>query len=342
MSAIFLKEFLESSDWMQIRDLLKENTNADILWVVNGSGKLIQRFDEDYHELCQLIRKKPEGKRRCQNSHFARLQEVKRTRSAVVSPCYCGLLAFAFPIIIDGNILCIAGGCHNQSEFPVTMERCAEISVACDLDIKDVIESAKRIRHIPKVEQKRFLSTLNVLTGMTIPVIKWMNKSIELSVLEERYKTISNICKITHSEIELEDKLKFITDETRKALLVDACSIYDLDFNSKELVLKVTSGLPDIALGQKIKMGEGIIGHSAKEMSPIAVEDATKDPRAVRIGTITSPKKRIYHSILAIPIISLNNLVGIIDVRTFRPKTWIKNEIDFLSAIADHIAIMKT
>ncbi len=342
MQTNLLKEFLESPDWTQIKNLLKENTNAEILWVVDDSGNLIQKFDEDYHEICKLIRNSPEGKRKCQNSHFARLQEVKRTKRAVISSCYCGLLAFAFPIIIDENILCIAGGCHSQSEFPVTMEKCAEISVVCGLDIKDVIESSKRIRHAPKVEQKRFLSVLNVLTGINASILKWMNKSKALSVLEERYKTISNICRITHSKIDLNDKLKFITSETKKALSVNACSIYNLEVKSQELILEVTNGLPDIAIGQKISIGEGIIGHSAQEMKPIAVEDATKDPRAFRIGTIKLAKKRTYHSVLAVPIISSDNLIGVLDVRTFKPRAWMQDEIDFLSIIADHVAIIKT
>lgn len=337
-----LKEFLESQNWMQIKKLLKENINASILWITDDLGKLIQKFDEDYHELCQLIRESPKGKRKCQNSHFARLQEVKRTKLPVISSCYCGLLAFAFPIIIDGNILGIVGGYHSQSEFPVTMERCAEISVTCNLDIKDVIESTKRIRHATKVEQKRFLSILNVIAGMITPIIEWINRSKALSALEERYKTISNICRITHSKAEIKDKLKFITNEAKSAFLVDACSIYNLDTKSKELILDVTSGLPDIAIGQRIKIGEGIIGHSAKEMIPIAVADATKDPRSVRIVTTISARKKTYHSILAVPIVSMNNLIGVIDVRTFKPRVWKQDEIDFLLVIAEHIAIIKT
>ncbi len=342
MSIPFLKEFLESTDWAKIRDLLKESTSASILWVVSDSGRLIQRFDEDYHELCQLIREKPEGKRRCQNSHFARLQEVKRTKFPVISSCYCGLLAFAFPIMIDGNILCIVGGCHSQSEFPVTMEKCAEISVTCGLDIKDVIESAKKIRHAPKVEQRRFFSILNILVGMITPIIKWMNRSKALLALEERYKIVSDICKIAYSKIELKDKQKSITDKVKEALSVDACSIYDLDRSSQELILEITSGLPDTALGQRIKMGEGIIGRTAQEMTTMAVEDATKDPRSVRIGTTTSMRKRVYHSILAVPIVSMNNLIGVVDVRTFKPRIWQQDEEDFLFIIAEHIAMIKT
>lgn len=342
MSASFLKEFLESSDWIQTKDLLKKNANANILWIVNDSGKLVQRFEEDYHELCQLIRESQVGKRRCQNSHFARLQEVKRTKLPVISSCYCGLLAFAFPVITDGNILCIVGGCHSQSEFPFTMEKCAEISVACGLDIKDVIERSKKIRHAPKVEQRRLLSILNILAGMIAPAIKWMIKSKTLLALEGRYKAISDICKIIYSKIELKDKLKFVTNKVRDELLVDACSIYNLDRNSQELILKITSGLPETALGQRIKMGEGIIGHSAQEKTIIAVEDATKDPRSVRIGTTTTVRKRVYRSILAVPIISINNLIGVIDIRTFKPRIWMQDEIDFLFIIAEHIAIIKT
>ena len=79
MAANFLREFLTSSDWEQMQELLEETAGASILWVISGSGRSAQRYDERYSEICELMRGSAEGLRRCRNSHHARSQEVKRT-----------------------------------------------------------------------------------------------------------------------------------------------------------------------------------------------------------------------------------------------------------------------
>jgi len=340
MSVDFLREFVESSDWQHVQDLLKEATDASILWVVSSSGESIQKFDENYSEFCYLIRKTPEGLRKCQNSHYARFQEVKRTGIPVVSACYCGLIAFAIPIMMEGKIVCVAGGCHSQAEFPITMDKCAEISVACNIDIKDVMELAKKIKHIPKIEQRRFMSMLNVFAGMISPLIKWMNRPFITPDIKDNRDLLlmGEICSITSSDNDPKHKLDRITEAIRFQMAIDACSIYKLDDNTQELVLKSTNGLPESTIGQRIKVGEGIVGYSAEMRIPVAVEDVTKDSRAIRSPFKPGRKRRIYHSILTIPLTISEDLVGIMDARTFEPKIWKQNETDLLSMLAIHIA----
>ena len=145
MSTSFLREFLASSDWQQMQDLLEEAVDAPVLWVVSSSGRSLQVMDDRYPELCQLVRASSEGQRRCRNSSNARFQAVKRSGQPVVSACYCGLVGFAIPLTLDGEIIGVAGGCHHRAESPITMEKCAEISNACDLDIKEVMAYAKKV-----------------------------------------------------------------------------------------------------------------------------------------------------------------------------------------------------
>lgn len=178
MATDFLREFLKSPDWQEIQVLLNETTSATVLWVVGSSGESVQRTHEGYPQLCRLIRGSKEGLRRCKNSHYARFQEVKRTHKPVLSACYCGLLGFALPLTLDGELIGVAGGCHQQAEFPITMEKCAEIALTCNIDIKEVMDHAKNIKHIPKVEQKRFLDILSVFAGMIAPLMRWMSRSL--------------------------------------------------------------------------------------------------------------------------------------------------------------------
>ena len=346
MAVSFLREFLASSDWQQMQDLLEEAVDTPILWVVTSSGRSMQRADERYPDLCQVIRGSAEGLRRCRNSHHARFQEAKRTVQPVVSACYCGLLGFAVPLILDDEVIGVAGGCHHQAESPITMEKCAELSTACHVDLREIMDYGKKTKHMPKVEQKRFLKTLSMFKGMIPLMMKWMNRLFLTLNLEDQYaaklSSLSEIGKLAASELDWEEMLRTITSKTKAVLSVDACSVYTLDQNQQELVLIATDGLPAAAVGQHIKVGEGITGYVAQTRAAVAVEDAKRDPRvksfSVPPAVRTGRKRRSHQSILSVPLIAQDRLVGVIDVRTFQPKAWAQTDTDFLSIIAEQVA----
>lgn len=166
MNIGILRELLFSSDWQEIQEMLGKITGMKFLWAVTASGASIQKAEENYHQLCYMIRDSDEGLRRCQNSHHGRFQEVKRTGRPVLSACYCGLMCFAIPIKLDGELIGAMGGYIPQFEFPMTVEKCAEISVVCGSDVKEVMEYAKGIKNLPKAEQKQLLVQLSIVAGM--------------------------------------------------------------------------------------------------------------------------------------------------------------------------------
>lgn len=174
MNAGILKELLLSPKWQEIEKLLDTFIGAKILWAVTESGSSIIKLDENHHELCQLIRNSDEGLKRCQNFQQIRFKDVKRTKQPVISSCYCGLMNFAVPVIIDKNLIGVIGGRFSQSEFPITIERCAIIANTCRLDVKDIIELAKGIRHLSRSDQRCIINQLSLFSGM-------------LSFLVERY-----------------------------------------------------------------------------------------------------------------------------------------------------------
>ena len=97
---------------------------------------------------------------------------MKRTHQTIFSPCYCGLMNFAVPIMIDGKLISVIGGQLSRSEFPLTVEKCAQISVACGLDVKDVMAQAKGIKHISKSDQRNIMNQLSLFSGMLSFLIK--------------------------------------------------------------------------------------------------------------------------------------------------------------------------
>jgi ligand-binding sensor protein len=176
MSINTLKKLLLSSDWQEIQDMLNEIMGAKFLWAATTSGASIIKYEDNHHQLCQLIRDNKEGLRRCQNSHHGRFQEVKRTSRPALSACYCGLMSFAIPIKLDSELIGVIGGYISRSEFPITVEKCAEISVVCGTDVKEVMDYAKGIKHISKTDQKQVLDQLSILTIMIPPLLKMISK----------------------------------------------------------------------------------------------------------------------------------------------------------------------
>lgn len=346
MSVSFLKEILSSSDWQQMQDALGKAIDAPILWIVSESGSAMQGADERYPELCQLVRESQEGLRRCRNSHRARFREVGRTGNPVVSECFCGFVGFALPLIMEGETIGVAGGCHNQSVSPITMKKCAELSAACHIDVKETMDRAKGVKHMPKVEQKRLQTTLLMFSDMVSVLFRCRN---EIGVLfmkldmEDHYAArlsfLSEIVKLAASELDWEEMLNNITSRVKKVLNVDACSVYILYQAQQELALIATDGLPSTFLGRRMKVGEGVTGQVAEKRETVVVDDATSDPRfRASLSSSKADRRRQWKSVLSVPLVAQDRLVGVIDVRTLKPKSWSQADTDFLSIIAEHVA----
>jgi len=132
------------------------------------------------------------------------------------------------------------------------MDKCAEISVACDIDIKDIMESAKKIKHIPKIEQRRFMSILNVYAGMISPLMKWMNRSSIAPDIKENKDLLlmGEICSIASSDNDPKHKLNLIAEVIRVQMAIDACSIYKLDHDTQSCYLALLTDYPNRRSGK--------------------------------------------------------------------------------------------
>jgi len=337
-----LQKLVFDPEWQNIQEMLRESINARILWINTISGDTIESFDENYHEICNLIRGNPDGLRKCQSSHHARFVDSRRSKRTVLSECYCGLMGFTVPIVSEDQIIGAIGGYIPNSDFPITVEKCAEIAVASKADIKEVMDLAKEIKHISKAEQRQVLNQLSWFAEILPSIMTLINKASLAGKIEKQSNAclscLNEVYDLSKSKDNMEDFLDAVSKKIRKAMSVDASSIYILDQELDELSLIATDGFPDSTVGQRIKVGEGVVGHVAQTQTLLAVEDATLDSRAIRIVTGTSSKRRTYRSVLLSPLIANDKVVGVIDARTFQSKSWGQNEIDFLTLISKIIA----
>ncbi len=344
MNDDFLSEFLKSTDWQKIQYLFSDISGADILWVVSSSGKIMQNLEDNYPDLCKLIRKSPDGMKRCSRSHNARYQEVKNTGHIVVSSCFCGLIGFAFPLIMDNELTAVVGGCHSKSISPIDSESCRDISAKFNIELDLVRLYAKKITCMLKQEKQYFLNTLSAFTGMISLLMKWMSRLMIQLSFEHNYSAkisaLSEIGMLAAGELKWEEMLTTITSKTRYLLSADSCSIYILDHRNNELVLSAVDGYERNAYGQRIKFGQGIIGYSAQNHSAVIINDIASDPQWQMHGLHNESvkEKPYFQSMIFVPLIAQERLIGVIGICNIDPKEWQKTDLDFLSIISVHVS----
>ncbi|MBC8433122.1 MAG: phosphoenolpyruvate--protein phosphotransferase [Desulfobacterales bacterium] len=116
----------------------------------------------------------------------------------------------------------------------------------------------------------------------------------------------------------------------------DVCSIYLFDDVSQELVLKATKGLNPEAVGQiRMKIGEGLVGTTFKQLKPLNEEYASSHPN---FKYFKEAREDPFHSFLAVPIARREEKIGVLVVQ-HRTRSFF-NEIDVIAmqAVASQLA----
>lgn len=147
---------------------------------------------------------------------------------------------------------------------------------------------------------------------------------------------IAKIAELTTTTLDSSEILKEIVKITSEIMKVDVCSIYLYNETDDMLVLESTIGLNTDAIGRvRIKVGEGITGRVAKQRRLAAVSDVTKDKRNIYIP-IT--KEEDFRSLMSVPLKFSNELIGVINVQTKKPRIFKNHERHLLKAVAHQIS----
>jgi sugar diacid utilization regulator/putative methionine-R-sulfoxide reductase with GAF domain len=138
------------------------------------------------------------------------------------------------------------------------------------------------------------------------------------------------------STIEPDELLELIIRETTGAMQVDVCSLYIYDGDEEQLVLTATNGLNQEMVGKgRLKMGHGITGWVALHRQPLVVPDVTKEPRFEWVRGVDQQR---LTAMLSVPIVAGSRMVGVVNVQTEDVREFLRDDIDFLSAIAGQVA----
>ena len=149
------------------------------------------------------------------------------------------------------------------------------------------------------------------------------------------YASLYEVAALVNSSRSPESVLSSIVEKVVKALGAKGCSIMLLTPDRKRLLHTVAYGLSDGYVKKGPVSADESISETLKG-KPVAISDATLDER---IQYREQKKKEGIVSILSIPMMLRDEAIGVIRVYTAEPRHFTRDDIYFVSAVANLGAI---
>ncbi len=141
---------------------------------------------------------------------------------------------------------------------------------------------------------------------------------------------------ITSSSPGIDDCLDRTLDLVHRLLEVDACSIMLLDERAQELYVHAGRGAgPKPAVTLRLRVGQGIAGRAAATGQPVVAENLAHDRRYLQHPGGGHPGS----TLLAVPMLAQNRVVGVINVRSLSARRFTDDEVRTLQLIAGRTAL---
>ena len=152
-----------------------------------------------------------------------------------------------------------------------------------------------------------------------------------------RLATLSQVSETVASNRMIEDVLQLIVTMTAQLMSSKICSIMLVDQDSGELRITATQSLSD-AYRKKppLKVGQSMSGRAVQEQRPVYVPDVTSDGGYFYRDLA---KREGLHSLLSVPMLMKDNVIGVINVYTSTHHLFSDEEIKTLQAIANQSAV---
>ena len=156
------------------------------------------------------------------------------------------------------------------------------------------------------------------------------------AITPEARSFLSTLIQINHeitSILDLDELLQKIADLTHRIVPFEVFAIFLLDEQLQELYLRFAIGHePDVVKSLRIKVGDGVTGTAVMQRTMVVVDDVRTYPRYIEAVKNT-------RSELAVPLISQNRVVGVLDIQSPEPGYFREDQGRLLSLLASQIAI---
>ncbi|MGR6320194.1 SpoIIE family protein phosphatase [Micromonospora soli] len=152
---------------------------------------------------------------------------------------------------------------------------------------------------------------------------------------EQRLGRIEAVTDATLSRLDVADLFDEVLDRVRDLLQVDTAAILLLDVRARHLVATAARGLEEeVRQGFRVSIGRGFAGRVAATQQPVIIEEVTE-------GKVVNPilLQTGVRSLLGVPIMTRNHLVGVLHVGTLSPRRFTADDVRLLELVANHVGL---
>jgi len=222
--------------------------------------------------------------------------------------------------------------------FDVLPEDCYEAFLSAPIVHKNKAIGVVNVQHRRVHEYAENTISLIAL------IAKQISGAIEHARLYEETKQkalqFDSLVKVSQSitsENYLDEILNLIVVVTAEMLNSKICSIMLLDDKKKDLVIKASQSLsPEYHQKSNVRLNGSIAGEAIKTKKPIAVYDVREEKKySFRDLAV----KEQLTSMLSVPMVVKENAIGVINVYTKSPHTFLPEDIDVLQMVANQAAV---
>ena len=140
------------------------------------------------------------------------------------------------------------------------------------------------------------------------------------------------VADVLATSLDLDTTLRRVAEVVRKVIDYEIFAILLLNEKNQELRFRFQVGYPrEFAEKARVKLGEGVVGQAAKLRQAILIDDVTQDPRYI-------PAVPNVRSELAVPLITKNRVIGVIDLEARDAGYFNQEHMRLLTLIASRMA----
>ena len=155
----------------------------------------------------------------------------------------------------------------------------------------------------------------------------------------DRIKLLCDIGELNHlfrESVSVENFLQRIVVMVTQHMKSEVCSIYLYDEETDLLTMKATEGLSSDSVEQiRLKLGDGLTGKALKELRPICVSRASKDPGyKLFIGS----GEEQFENFLAVPIVRGIERIGVLVLQRKTRRRFNEGDVLACKAVASQLA----
>lgn len=337
---VILEKLIENESWNKIQDILAKQLNSSFFWITDYQGNFIYQLKED-RQFCKLIKSSPMGSKGCDDSIQFLIQHVAEKKETLSTNCHAGFLEFACPLIVEGEVIGVVGGCQFV-DINLDFELYYDVARELFLRSEDFLFYISKEPPISSSDLETRIELINLVIKNTLDSIVRDMKVVKEEE-KETYK-IKNFHDLFEASKELVLNLEskklypLIVEMARKTMNTQICSLMLIDEERREITIKAAYGLNDKVINNtRLKLEGGLVGYVIKRGEPLLVKDVETDPR---FNMCHKPERYHTKSLIISPLKIEDRVIGVLSVNNKEDYTSFNEEdLNLLSIICGHAAI---